>query len=522
MAVGDVVSQHEVFAVEAVGAVVGVDAGGHVVELRGAGDDVGVGLGAAAAPGQGDGDAAELLVTVGAGEGVAGQVGDGAAEATGDKRRAEGGGDGAAEGEHVRAAAAEVVVVAPVGVKVRRAAHGDNLAEGNGDIDGSACAVRAGSHHGVARLGGGGGVAEGHANEEVLVAPSVVVVAAGVEAGGDVPCGDGQDDGAAAVVGPVVVVLEFILVLHAVAVAELAVAGEAVGEEDFSLGVAAVGELETDLIDGVRGVVDRAVGVGARVVAGAAAAGDNLEVLVAVVLLPLGEADGGVNLVAERVEVGGRGAGAADERAGAHGGGLLRVVVFVIDEDVAQEVVLVRRFHVAGGRRVGDVEVLAAAHVAGEVAAAHLHEVTDALAHLVAAELRQAAADAAVFVGDEVAAEVRHLEAVGAAAGGLVLVGVRRGRLLRDGDGLAGLVGGEGQRAGGGGEVLPLDGAEGDGAVVDRLADGGVATAGNRKGAAAVGHGEGGGGPRTTLPRRYCHYRQHQCEDLVHDSGSLT
>ena len=354
IAVGDVGGQHEVFAAEVVGTVVGIDTDGHVVELTGAGDDVGVGLSAAAAPGQGDGYAV-CLVAAGAGEDVARQVGDGADELAGDERRAEGVGDGAAEGEHVGATAAEVVVVAPVGVEVGCAAHGDHLAERYGDIDGCACAVRAGSHHGVAGDGGGGGVAEGHTHEEVLVAPRVVVVATSIEARGDVRRGDGQDDGAAAVVTTLI----FLLVELACAIAELATGGASVGEVDFAFGVAAAGKLETDLIDGVHGVIDLSVLVGASVVGGAAVARYNLEVLVAVVLLLLSEADRGVNLVAKRAEVRGRCARAADERRGADGGGLLGVVVAVVDENVAVQRTAGLR-HAAG--RETDIHIFAAAH----------------------------------------------------------------------------------------------------------------------------------------------------------------
>ena len=117
---------------------------------------------------------------------------------------------------------------------------------------------------------------------------------------------------------------------------------------------------------------------------------------------------------------------------------------------------------------------------------------------------------AAVFRREDVAVAVQHLEAVGARGAALELVGVRAGGALRHGDGLGGIVGGEGQLPAHGGEVLALDGAEGDGAVVDGLADGRVAATGNREGAAAVGHAERAGRKCTALPYHHCHYGQQQ------------
>ena len=73
----------------------------------------------------------------------------------------------------------------------------------------------------------------------------------------------------------------------------------------LAFGVAAIGKLEAGLIDRVYKVVDAPARVGAGVVGGAVVAFDDLDILVAVVPLLLGEADGGVNLVADAVEVGG-------------------------------------------------------------------------------------------------------------------------------------------------------------------------------------------------------------------------
>ena len=117
---------------------------------------------------------------------------------------------------------------------------------------------------------------------------------------------------------------------------------------------------------------------------------------------------------------------------------------------------------------------------------------------------------AAVFRREDVAVAVQHLEAVGARGAALELVGVRAGGALRHGDGLAGIVGGEGQRAGGGGEVLALDGAEGDCAVVYVLGNGGVASAGDGECVVAVGHGERTGSIGSTLSYHHCHYGQQQ------------
>ena len=69
------------------------------------------------------------------------------------------------------------------------------------------------------------------------------------------------------------------------------------GEELLALGVAAVGKLEAGFVDRVHGVVDRAVGIVASVVSGAAVARDNLDILIAVIALLFGKADGGYNLV---------------------------------------------------------------------------------------------------------------------------------------------------------------------------------------------------------------------------------
>ena len=71
-----------------------------------------------------------------------------------------------------------------------------------------------------------------------------------------------------------------------------------VGEVLFALLVAAVGQLEAYLVGRVCRVVDPSIRVVALIVAGAAGAGDNLDILVAVVLLLLGKADRSVNLAA--------------------------------------------------------------------------------------------------------------------------------------------------------------------------------------------------------------------------------
>ena len=211
----------------------------------------------------------------------------------------------------------------------------------------------------VVKERGIGVVDERHAHEEVLVAPGVVVVAAGVEAGRDVGRSDGKDDRAAA--AGRIAVLVLLLPELSGGEAELGGVGAAVGEESLALGIAAVGKLETDLVDGVRRVVDLAVGIGAGIVGGGVA-GDDLEILVAVIPLLLGEADGGVDLVVERGEVVGLGAGGVDETGGGDHGGLLRVVVAVVDEHIAGE--RAARLHMGSRRRVGNVEIFAACHAA--------------------------------------------------------------------------------------------------------------------------------------------------------------
>ena len=249
----------------------------------------------------------------------------------------------------------------------------------------------------------------------------------------------------------------------------------AVGEELLALGVAAGGKLEADLVGRVRRVVDSPVGVVAGIVAGAAVAGDNLDILVAVVLLLLGEADGGVDLAAHVIEVGSISAGGADEAIGADGGGFLGVVVAVVDEDVAAEGAA--GLHLTGGRRVADIHVLGAVHARGVIAAAvEIDEVGDALAHFGSTEAG-AGGKGEVFGGQIETTLVSNLEAVGA-RGVVVLVLVCIGARSGSGHGdlLDGLADAEGEGAVDSGVVLPGVGAEVHGAVEHRLGVGAFAT----------------------------------------------
>ena len=487
--IGEVGAEREVGAAGVLFAL--VDEDGEGVELAGREDEVGGVRGAGAGPGDLR-DAGGVCRVDGErdGERVAGEVLDGAGEDVDLERDAGLRLDPALEGEHVGAVAGDVGERAPRGGERRRAGDPDDLVERDGDVDRAADGVRAGRDDdagaAAAVEGGRGGVAEGHPDEKVLVAPGVVVVAAGVEARRDAGRGGGEDDGAAAAIAALVLVL----VELAGGVAELGGGGAAVGEVDVALGVAAVGELEADLVDGVGGILDPAVGVGSGIVGGGGVAGDDLEILVAVVLLLLGEADGGVDLAAHRGEVAAGGARGVDEGGGGDRGGLLRVVVAVVDEDVALER-LARALHVAGGRIEGDVDVLGAGHAAGEGAGAgERDEAGDAGVELAVAE-DGAALAGAVAGGEGEALLVGDVEAVGASAAGLVPVGLDGGRAgFAHGDVRRGLAGGEDERVALGGVVLPGVGGERDGAVAHGLGGGRIAASRDRERGAGVRDGE--------------------------------
>ena len=114
-----------------------------------------------------------------------------------------GGGDGALEGDDVGAVAGIVIGAAPRGVDPLGRPRGiDDLVERHADVECVALAVGTRPHaDGGCRVvveGGIGVVDERHSDEEVLVAPGVVLVAAGVEAGRDVGRCGGKDDRAAA------------------------------------------------------------------------------------------------------------------------------------------------------------------------------------------------------------------------------------------------------------------------------------------------------------------------------------
>ena len=285
----------------------------------------------------------------------------------------------------------------------------------------------------------------------------------------------------------------------------------------LAFGVAAIGKLEAGLIDRVYKVVDAPVRVGACVVGGVVVAFDNLDILVAVVPLLLGEADGGVNLVADAVEVGGISARGVDKRGGADGGCLLCVVVAVVDEYVAAE--RAAGLHLAGGRCVADIHVLAAAEVAGVVAVTvEINQIDDTLAYLGRTEAG-AIGHGACGTAQQEAGAVGHLQlvaAVGAAV--LILVGVGRS-LLRHLHRPGVFVGREVQFAAYGGEVLALIGCQPHRAVEHLLVVGLIATLdGERRlvGAAVV---AGFDGPRSfgpcLLPRCQCRNCQHRAEDFV-------
>ena len=392
------------------------------------------------------------------------------------------GGDGIGEGEHIGAGTRIISKRTPCSVEDGRTNNGNNFVESHGDVGYIALGMGAGIYDGVAETGGSNGIAESHTDEEVLVAPSVIVVAAGIEARGDIIDSGAEEDTTRSAVAA----LELLLPELASGKTELVSSSAAVREVGLALSVATVGKLEADLVDRVRRVVDRPFGVVSCVVAGAAVTGDNLNILVAVVLLLLGETDGGIYLIAQRVEVAGGGVGAVDKAAGADGGGLLRVVVAVVDEYISIEGAA--GLHLTGGRRVTDIEVLAAVHARGVVAiAVKIDEVGDALAHLISAELCEATGNGAVSVCQLKATLVEHLEAIGARSAGLVLVGIRIRGSLGDVDNLGAIAHGKGDGVTPLGEVLPRNGRETYRAVVDRLLGGGhVALDG--EGAALVGN----------------------------------
>ena len=105
----------------------------------------------------------------------------------------------------------------------------------------------------------------------------------------------------------------------------------------------------------------------------------------------------------------------------------------------------------------------------------------------------RAGGDGAVLAVEAEAALVQQLEAVGAGRSGLELVGVAGGGARRDDDVREDLAGGERERAGLGGEVLPRIGAQAHGAVVHGLGQvRALARAHDGEGVAAAADGERG------------------------------
>ena len=92
--------------------------------------------------------------------------------------------NGALEGEHIAAAACDIAERTPVGTERGRARHGDNLAEGHGDVDGIALLVAAAGHLIIVQYGGCGAVHCLDVGFDVFGKPFVMVGAAsaGIEA----------------------------------------------------------------------------------------------------------------------------------------------------------------------------------------------------------------------------------------------------------------------------------------------------------------------------------------------------
>ena len=312
----------------------------------------------------------------------------------------------------------------------------------------------------IAEDGGGGGVNGLNVGGDVLDGPLVAAAAAaGVEAehqGAEV---GGNDD---ASVGGAAVGVELLLREGPFGTVAPGVGGTSVvADGGDGEGIASIGvvlgtsiHLETSHIARGTDIAGVTVAAAGAVVAGGGVVDQQLQVFIGVVVLLGLEAEGHTQLGAQESQIGLRAGGAV----GGAGDALVAVVVVAV---------------VIGGVLGGlDGDILDVEGAAAGYAGAGGH--------------------AAVSRREDVAVAVENLEAVCAAAGRLVLVGISAGGAFGDGDGLAGLIGGEGQRAGGSSEVLALDGAEGDGAVVDGLGDGGVATAGDGEGAArGVGHREG-------------------------------
>ena len=103
-----------------------------------------------------------------------------------------------AEGEDVGTRACEVVQRAPGGAEGRCAGHGHNLFERHGDIHGVAVAIGTVGHLDTVESedSGLGGITEGHADKEVLVTPSIVIITTGIETCGDVRNVGIEDHGA--------------------------------------------------------------------------------------------------------------------------------------------------------------------------------------------------------------------------------------------------------------------------------------------------------------------------------------
>ena len=221
-----------------------------------------------------------------------------------------------------------------------------------------------------------------------------------------------------------------------------------------------VAEDEAGLVEGGGGIVDAAVGV----VAVVGAACMDLDVLVAVLLLLLGEIDGGVHLGSQAVEEGALDA-VAVEGIGAHGvHGLFVAAVGDLDPRACG----------GGVRHVEVADGVAGVVGAGADAAFAIVEIGKAVYAVVqvgGAELRAGAGgDGARPACQEEAAGVGDLQLVAArGAGVLEPVGAVGGVGLRDGVGLGGLARGERERAASGVEVLAGVGAEAHGAVAHGL-----------------------------------------------------
>ena len=96
------------------------------------------------------------------------------------------GGDGIGEDKHIGAGTRIISKRTPCSVEDGRTNNGNNFVESHGDVGYIALGMGAGIYDGVAETGGCNGIAESHTDEEVLVAPSVVILTAGIETGGDI------------------------------------------------------------------------------------------------------------------------------------------------------------------------------------------------------------------------------------------------------------------------------------------------------------------------------------------------